>query len=818
MKKLMILVAAAAASMIGFAAAKAPAPFAANERVTFFGDSITTHNYFTYQLELIDVLRNPGAGMHTISRGHAGDTAHGGFARWDWDAATTPSDRVFVMFGMNDIGRGNWMDEKPSAEIAAKRKAALDKYADYSRKLADKILASGRKLVMVTPSPYDQYGKQEAENIPFCNDPGLAGCAEIVRKLADEKNLEMVDFHKPLSAFLQEHPCFGLLAKDRVHPDNAGGLLMAVVILEQMGVLPYTDETTFEAKGAATFDYTPKHLPYPRTSEYKKLNGTYALDGHLTREIVKVTGLPKGYYELSGNGQAFGTFTAEELAKGVDLATLDTPSMKQAMAAYKVWATMRGKVQYARRLVSTECEIRNYGGDPADAESAKAAIAKRRALINKDPKARHYGYSMGQLDFYEKNASKKQEMWQEIDDFETKLRQAVRPKSWKLSVKPVADVKPFAAWPERCDPKTVSQKLTKLLLSTDPECYRPKGYDSPSGYCRKGYTGRPVHYSVVSLWVNALECARLTGDKATEKKLVDLFAPYYGEKQDKLPKFKHVDFTIVGSIPLEIAVLTGDKRATELGLHFADMQWEEPKPNDPPPPYNVMTIEERLGWWKKGYTCQTRLWIDDMYMINVLQGLAYRLTGDRKYIDRAAKEMCLYLDEIQLKDGKDAGMFYHAPDVPYIWGRGAGWMAAGMPIILEYLPKDSEYREKIMKGYLAMMKALYQRQRPNGMWNQLVGDPKSWEETSATAMYGFGFAMGVKNGWLDKATYGLAARKAYLAVLERTDADGNVRDVCCGTGKRNDYQYYLDRPHVHGDPHGQCALMWMCRVFLEQAK
>ena len=33
----------------------------------------------------------------------------------------------------------------------------------------------------------------------------------------------------------------------------------------------------------------------------------------------------------------------------------------------------------------------------------------------------------------------------------------------------------------------------------------------------------------------------------------------------------------------------------------------------------------------------------------------------------------------KVKDGKDAGLFYHAPDVPFVWGRGAGWMAAGMP-------------------------------------------------------------------------------------------------------------------------------------------
>lgn len=84
-----------------------------------------------------------------------------------------------------------------------------------------------------------------------------------------------------------------------------------------------------------------------------------------------------------------------------------------------------------------------------------------------------------------------------------------------------------------------------------------------------------------------------------------------------------------------------------------------------------------------------------MYMITIVQTLAYKVTGDRKYVDRAAKEMVLYLDELQ----RPNGLFYHAPDVPYYWGRGNGWMAAGMTELLRCLPENSEYRPRIMKGY-----------------------------------------------------------------------------------------------------------------------
>ena len=54
------------------------------------------------------------------------------------------------------------------------------------------------------------------------------------------------------------------------------------------------------------------------------------------------------------------------------------------------------------------------------------------------------------------------------------------------------------------------------------------------------------------------------------------------------------------------------------------------------------------------------VWIDDMFMITTIQSQAYLATGDRKYIDRAAAEMAMYLEKIQ----RPNGLFYHAPTAP----------------------------------------------------------------------------------------------------------------------------------------------------------
>ena len=136
---------------------------------------------------------------------------------------------------------------------------------------------------------------------------------------------------------------------------------------------------------------------------------------------------------------------------------------------------------------------------------------------------------------------------------------------------------------------------------------------------------------------------------------------------------------------------------------------------------------------------QTRFWIDDMYMVTMAQGQMFLVSKDRKYVDRAAKEMVAYLDKLQ----EPNGLFYHAPDVPFFWGRGNGWMAAGMTELLRILPSDNQDRPRILEGFKKMMAALKETQTDDGMWRQLVDDPKSWTETSCTGMFTFALVTGV---------------------------------------------------------------------------
>jgi len=100
------------------------------------------------------------------------------------------------------------------------------------------------------------------------------------------------------------------------------------------------------------------------------------------------------------------------------------------------------------------------------------------------------------------------------------------------------------------------------------------------------------------------------------------------------------------------------------------------------------------------------------------------------------------------------------------------------------------------------------------MWHQLIDGPDTWPETSGTAMFTFAFITGVKEGWLDAATYGPAAKRAWLALTDYLDADANLREVCEGTGTSPNRQHYLDRQRITGDLHGQAPMLWCASAFL----
>jgi rhamnogalacturonyl hydrolase YesR len=341
----------------------------------------------------------------------------------------------------------------------------------------------------------------------------------------------------------------------------------------------------------------------------------------------------------------------------------------------------------------------------------------------------------------------------------------------------------FTDWPDGASPQEVGRRVAANFAE------RRFQYDAPDP--KDSYQAQSIHYAEVCTWYGALSVAELTGDRGLIDRLVRKFDPLLRPDGARhLPARAHVDDRVFGAVPFELARLTGDPKYLAIGRRFADQQWTTTTPD--------------------GITTEARYWIDDMYMITAVQTQAYRATGDAVYLDRAARTMAAYLDRLQQSNG----LFYHAPDSPYFWARGNGWVAAGMTELLRSLPRTHPQWPRIMKGYRKMMAALLSCQGSDGLWRQLIDHPEAWPETSGTGMFTFAMVTGVKNGWLDAGLYGPAARKAWLGLVKHLDASANVTDVCVGTGKGYDVAYYLARPRETGNLHGQAPILWSAAALL----
>src|ERR1700738_497282 len=199
----------------------------------------------------------------------------------------------------------------------------------------------------------------------------------------------------------------------------------------------------------------------------------------------------------------------------------------------------------------------------------------------------------------------------------------------------------FSKWPAGNSPQKIGKRVAENFV------VRPLEYSEG----KRQY----VIYPEVCAWYGSLTVAKLAKDNDLRTRLIHKFDPLFTPEESKrISQEPHVDFRVFGTLPLEIYMQTKDRQFLDIGIALADKQWEKTTPD--------------------GITAEARYWIDDMFMITAVQVQAYRATGDAKYIDRAATTMAAYLDKLQQPNG----LFYHAPDSKFFWGRGNGWVAAGM--------------------------------------------------------------------------------------------------------------------------------------------
>jgi len=190
-------------------------------------------------------------------------------------------------------------------------------------------------------------------------------------------------------------------------------------------------------------------------------------------------------------------------------------------------------------------------------------------------------------------------------------------------------------------------------------------------------------------------------------------------------------------------------------------------------------------------------WTDDMFMATVVLARGGK-------VDLAARLLAAYASRLQRPDG----VFVHAPNGPVAWGRGNGFAALGLAEALGALGATDPRRAALLDVYRRQMDAARKRQAPDGMWNEVLDEPGSYREESATAMLLTAMARGIRAGWIDRS-YGPVVERAWRGVAAHVAEDGTIIDVCTSTGAGPTKRYYLDRAAVTGadDRGGAMALL-----------
>lgn len=204
------------------------------------------------------------------------------------------------------------------------------------------------------------------------------------------------------------------------------------------------------------------------------------------------------------------------------------------------------------------------------------------------------------------------------------------------------------------------------------------------------------------------------------------------------------------------------------------------------------------------------LWADDLFMSVPFLARMGELTGDPKYFDDAVTQV---LNFNRYLWNEEKGLYYHCyysdldrNGVAH-WGRCNGWVMMATVQLLDRLPVDHPRRGEILKNLEKHILGIAKYQNGKGLWHQLLDKNDSYPESSCTSMFVYTIAHAVNKGWIDThyATIALAGWEGLKNNM--ITADGQLKNVCIGTGIQDDLVFYYNRPSKLNELHGLGAVI-----------
>ena len=357
---------AAALALLAISASAQTFALHDGDRVVFYGDSITDQRLYTTFAETYVVTRFPKLNVVFIHSGWGGDRVSGGGGgpvdvRLWRDVLPFNPTVVTIMLGMND------------GQYRAFDQAIFDQFAAGYKHLTETLQRQlrGVRITAIVPSPYDDVTRPPTFEGGY--NQVLLRYGDFVKQLAADQKFGLADLNAPVVAALRKanEADPGNAAKilpDRVHPGASGHLLMAEALLESWNAPAVVTDVEIDAARkepvrqrntriadlqagkALSWTQIDEALPMPINMgdplTALAVRSSDVVDA-LDQQPLKIRGLAAGRYTLKIDGDAAGTFTAEQLAGGINLATLPTPMARQAADVHAL-TLLHNNVHYAR--------------------------------------------------------------------------------------------------------------------------------------------------------------------------------------------------------------------------------------------------------------------------------------------------------------------------------------------------------------------------------------------------------------------------------------------------------------------------------------
>lgn len=324
------------------------------------------------------------------------------------------------------------------------------------------------------------------------------------------------------------------------------------------------------------------------------------------------------------------------------------------------------------------------------------------------------------------------------------------------------------------------------------------------------------------LFAHALvELGKASGDSSFTRHAVDFTTSFINEDGSiatyRMEEF-NIDLIPPGRVILHEFETTRDSRHAKVAEILRGQLLRQPRTSDG-------------GFWhKQRYPWQ--MWLDGLYMGSPFLAHYGRVFNEPAAFDEVVRQLTL-MDKHSYDPA--SGLFFHAWDEkraqswanpetgcsPCFWGRSVGWYGMALVDTLDFLPAGHEGAPRVKAILHKLAAGVLRHQDPkSGLWWQVLdqgGRDGNYLESSASAMFVYTLAKGMRRGYLDRSAYLDPTIKAYGALVRdctRTADDGKLHlTKCCevaglgftsASGRPRDgtYEYYLSEPVVENDLKG----------------